>query len=286
MEVHRGVLYVCATPIGNLEDISLRALEVLRGVDIIAAEDTRRTKKLLSYYKIRTPVTSYYEHNIKEKTPFLIQKLRAGEALALVSDAGMPVVSDPGAELVKVAGGEGIKVVPVPGPSAALAALSVSGFPGDRFVFEGFLPRKGSERKKRLEELAGEVRTLIFFESPHRIQKTITDLYEIFGEREAVVVREATKIYEEIIRDNLSGLKKHFEIKPPRGEITLVVSGKVSEGFKTTGMPEEWAAEVKRLVENGADKKEAIKLVSRLRGIPKKLVYAAVEGEKKKTEGT
>ncbi len=219
-----GSLYVCATPIGNLSDASQRLIDTLSGADLIAAEDTRQTKKLLERFEISTPVTSYHEHNIKHKTGQLISEILEGKNIALVSDAGMPGISDPGEELIKEAASKGIKIIPIPGPSAVITVLAVSGLPAGRFVFEGFLPREGKQRRRVLRKLAGEERTIVFYESPHRLKKSLKDILEIFGDRKICVAREITKIHEELFRGSVSEalIKYSSEVL---GEITLVVEG-------------------------------------------------------------
>lgn len=219
-----GILYLIATPIGNLEDITLRALDTLRKVDLIAAEDTRHALILLQRYEIRKPLVSYFEENENRRSQELLGKLLNGQTIALITDAGTPLLSDPGFQIVRKAIDASIPVVPIPGPSSILTALMASGLATDRFVFEGFLPRKKG-RRTRLSELASEPRTMIFFESPHRILKTLNDLLAIFGDRQAVCAREMTKIYEEFQRDLLSALIKHFEIHSPKGEFVIVVQG-------------------------------------------------------------
>ena len=219
-----GTLYIISTPIGNLKDATHRSLELLSDVDLIAAEDTRRTGILLKHYEIKTPLSSFNSYNQVKKSDRLIARLKAGHDLALVSDAGTPGVSDPLYYLVKVALDERVPVVSLPGPSAVLAALTVSGLPVNRFVFEGFLPRKKG-RKKLIEELAQEKRTIVLFESPHRIVKTLNELYQVMGERKAVLARELTKIHEEVIRGTLGELAIKAEEKKLKGEITLVISG-------------------------------------------------------------
>ena len=205
-----GTLYIIATPIGNLEDITLRAMRILKEVDVIAAEDTRHTRKLLDRYEIDTSMTSYHDHNKEEKAPVLIDKLLDGKNIALVSDAGTPGISDPGYFLINLAINENIPVVPIPGATAAIAALSISGLPTDRFVFEGFLPSKQTARKKRLKKLEQEERTLIFYEAPHRIMKTMQDILDVFGDRKAVITRELTKIHEETVRGPVSSVLKQL----------------------------------------------------------------------------
>ena len=216
------VLYLVATPIGNLEDISLRALRTLGEVKLIAAEDTRRTKQLLITYDIKTPLTSYHEHNKKAKLGYLLDRL-AGEDVALVSDAGMPGMSDPGYELVVAASERGIPVVPVPGPSAVITALVVSGLPVQRFVYLGFLPRRASSRLKLLESVAGECGSIVALESPHRLRASLNDIRLVLGNRRIAVCRELTKVYEEVFRGVITGAIKHFT--QPKGEFTLVIAG-------------------------------------------------------------
>jgi 16S rRNA (cytidine1402-2'-O)-methyltransferase len=220
----KGTLYIVSTPIGNLKDITHRSLELLNDVDLIAAEDTRRTGKLLKYYKIKVPLESFNSYNQTKKTNRLIARLQQGHNLALVSDAGTPGISDPLYHLVRAALDACLQVVSLPGPSAVLAALTVSGLPVNRFVFEGFLPRKKG-RKKLIEELAQEKRTIVLFESPHRITKTLNELYQAMGERQAVLARELTKIHEEVIRGTLENLANISGEKKLKGEITLIISG-------------------------------------------------------------
>jgi len=221
-----GILYVVSTPIGNLEDITLRALRVLRETDRIYAEDTRKTRILLNHYNIQAPLTSYFEHNERRKTPVIIEELKSGKHIALVSEAGTPAISDPGYRLITQALQHGVPVVPVPGACAAITALSVSGLALHRFVFEGFLPVKTGKRKNLLKKIADEERTLIFYESPHRILATLRDLIEMMGDRQAVLCRELTKVHEEKIRGQLSLIVKTLAARPIKGEITLLVEGK------------------------------------------------------------
>ena len=224
-----GTLYVVGTPIGNLEDITYRAVRILKSVTVIAAEDTRHTRTLLSAYDIHTPLTSYHDFNKEEKAPVLIARMAEGASVALVCDAGTPTLSDPGYFLINQAHRAGHCVCPIPGPAAAIAALSVSGLPTDRFAFEGFLPRKSGGRRRRLESLQPESRTLVFYESPYRILALLGEIRVVMGEREIVVGREMTKHHEEIIRGPISGVIERFENKKPKGEITLVVSGHRAE---------------------------------------------------------
>jgi 16S rRNA (cytidine1402-2'-O)-methyltransferase len=224
--VDNGVLYIVSTPIGNLEDITLRAIRILKEVDIIAAEDTRKAQILLKRYDIKKPLTSYYEHNERFKTISLINKLKSGEKIALISEAGTPTISDPGYRLVYEAINESIPVIPVPGVSAAITALSISGLPVHRFIFEGFPPPKQGKRQKFFEKISGEDRTIILYESPRRIVATIKDMIRIFGNRRAMLARELTKLHEEKVYGDLSTILEIFEHKIIKGEITIVVEGK------------------------------------------------------------
>ena len=222
----KGVLYIISTPIGHLEDITRRSIELLGQVHVIAAEDTRRTRILLNHYHIETRLSSFHSYNQEKKADKFIAILNEGKDVALVSDAGTPGISDPLYHLVKRALGEDVQVQSLPGPSAVLAALTVSGLPMDRFVFEGFLPLK-KKRQTRLKELAEEKRTIVLYESPHRIEKTLRELHQILGNRKAVVARELTKMYEEVIRGNLKDLAEMAEKKKWKGEITLVIAGRL-----------------------------------------------------------
>ena len=220
-----GVLYVVATPIGNLEDVSERALRTLREVDLIAAEDTRRTSRLCAHYGIATPLTSYHDAAERRKAPQLVADLVGGKKIALVSDAGTPLVSDPGYRLVRGALDAGIEVVPIPGASAATALLSVSGLATDRFVFEGFLPQREGRRRRRLESLRGETRTIVIYESPHHIERALGEINEILGDREVVVGRELTKVFEEILRGRVPDVRATIARGTPRGEFTIAIAG-------------------------------------------------------------
>jgi 16S rRNA (cytidine1402-2'-O)-methyltransferase len=226
----RGILYIVSTPIGNLEDITLRALEILRQVDLIAAEDTRRTRKLLSRFGIHTPLMSYFEHNELKKLDKLLSHLKRGKDIALVSDAGTPGVSDPGYPLIQQAIERRIQVVPIPGPSAVIAALSISGLPTDKFSFLGFLPRKGGRRGKLLAKLVNSNETSILYESPHRLMETLEDLLESCGDRQIVVTRELTKAFEEVIRGRISEVIDTLKTRKVKGEITIVLAGKGRKG--------------------------------------------------------
>jgi 16S rRNA (cytidine1402-2'-O)-methyltransferase len=220
-----GTLYLVGTPIGNVEDLSPRAQRILAEVDLIAAEDTRHTQGLLTRFSIHRPLVSYHDHNKERRTPELVEKLQAGSSVAIVSDAGSPGISDPAFTLVRAAVDVGVPVVPIPGASSALCALEVSGLPTDRFAFEGFLPRRAARRRARIEELRRDPRTLIFFESPHRLRESLRDLAEAWGERPASISRELTKKFEETRRGTLPSLLQWVEATPPRGEFVLVVGG-------------------------------------------------------------
>jgi len=220
-----GTLYLCGTPIGNLEDITLRALRILKEVDLIAAEDTRVTRKLLAYYQIKTPITSYYQHNKIKKGKELIHLLQQGKNIALVSDAGMPGISDPGHELVCMAIENKISLVPIPGPTALLTALVISGFPTKHFTFEGFLPGSRKNRLRLLKKLKEETRVMVFFESPHRILNSLNDMLEILGDRQIALTRELTKKFEEVIRGSISEVIDRFKFSPIKGELTIILAG-------------------------------------------------------------
>jgi 16S rRNA (cytidine1402-2'-O)-methyltransferase len=272
-----GTLYVVGTPIGNLEDISLRALRILKEVVLIAAEDTRQTRKLLARYEITTPLTSYYEHNKLAKLDYILTTLE-GKDVALVSDAGMPGLSDPGYELIKAAIARGIPVVPVPGPSALVTALAISGLPTDSFVYLGFLPRRQGERRRLLGSLAGEKRTLVAFEAPHRLRKSLADLADVLGDRQIALARELTKIHEEVWRGSLSQALEHFEQNPPRGEFTLVIAGAGDEA-QAIWDEEQVRSALAELLSEGLDKKEAIKRVAKAAHWPRRQVYKMVVDE-------
>jgi len=229
----KGTLYIVSTPIGNMEDITLRALRILKEVDLIAAEDTRRTGLLLKHFGIQAPLTSYFEGNELKKKEFILAKLKEGKNVALVSDAGTPGVSDPGFRLIQLAIENQLPIVPIPGPSAAITALSVSGLPTDAFLFKGFLPHKSKKRRDLLKELEEVRETLIFYESPHRISETVRDILEILGDRQIVLTRELTKVYEEILRGKVSEILNQVGDRTLKGEITLVVSGKTRKFTST-----------------------------------------------------
>ena len=266
-----GTLYLVATPIGNLEDISLRALRTLREARLIAAEDTRRTRQLLTHFDLSTPLTSYFEHNKLAKLEAVLAALEAGD-VALVSDAGTPNLSDPGYELVRAALAAGHAVVPIPGPSALLAALVASGLPSDAFVYLGFLPRKAGERRQLLASVVAEPRTLVAFEAPHRLLESLADIEAVLGDRPVAVARELTKLHEEIVRAPASQARRHFEHKEVLGEITLVVAG-ASAAVPVTWDTDRVRAELDRLVSGGAPKKDAARQVAQRSGWPPRDVY-------------
>jgi 16S rRNA (cytidine1402-2'-O)-methyltransferase len=222
----KGTLYIVSTPIGNLEDITLRALRILKEVDLIAAEDTRHTGLLLRHFGIQKPLTSYFEGNELKKREWILSRLKQGDRIALVSDAGTPGISDPGFRLIQMVIENQIPIIPIPGPSAVIAALSVSGLPTDAFLFKGFFPHKSKKRRDLLKQLEETKETLIFYESPHRITETLKDILEIFGDREIVLTRELTKIYEEVLRGKVSEIQNQLAERKLKGEITLVISGK------------------------------------------------------------
>jgi 16S rRNA (cytidine1402-2'-O)-methyltransferase len=265
-----SVLYVVATPIGNLEDISQRALRVLREVRLIAAEDTRKTKRLLNYYNIKTPLTSYFEHNRLAKLDHILERLAEGD-IALVSEAGMPGISDPGYELIAEAGRRNIPVVPVPGPSAVTTALAVSGLPADRFTFTGFLPNRAVARRRVLESLSGETGTIIALEAPHRLTAALADILAILGDRRLAVCRELTKLHEEVFRGTVSEAIKHFT--ELRGEFTLVIAGKTAADRPK--MTEDIKRQLHQMYLKGAKAREAISAVAAATGLSKKELYQA-----------
>jgi 16S rRNA (cytidine1402-2'-O)-methyltransferase len=225
-EITGQTLYLVGTPIGNLGDMTMRGLEILKGVDTIAAEDTRHTGKLLHHFQIKTPQISYHQHNEQQRIPELISQLQSGKSIALVTDAGMPGISDPGYLLVSACVAAGIRVIPIPGVTAVITAVSASGLPSDRFVFEGFLPAKGQERRDRLESVAGDSRTLVFYESPHRLRQTLADFAETFGiDRQIVLGRELTKLHEEFWRGDIGAAIEHYTQVEPQGEYAIVIAG-------------------------------------------------------------
>jgi len=273
-----GILYLVATPIGNLEDMSPRAIRVLREASLIAAEDTRHTGKLLKHFEIETPLTSYFEHNKLNKLDFILEKLSTGD-VALVSDAGTPAINDPGYELVKATLASNHDVRPVPGPSAPITALTVSGLPTDSFLYLGYLPHKTSERHKKLEEVESQPYTLVFLESPYRIVESLEDIFSILGDRKICVAREMTKMFEEYWRGNVSRAVAYFKSQPPRGEFTLVVNGKQPDGN------ERWTEEQLQLaieneLKNEKSAKEISAELSKQSGWNKKEIYTLISQNK------
>jgi len=267
-----GTLYVVATPIGNLEDITLRALRLLKEVDLIAAEDTRHTRKLLTHYGITTPLTSYYDQVEAARTPELIAQLLAGKNIALVSDAGTPCIADPGFRLVTEAIEAGLSVVPIPGPSMVTALLSVGGVPTNRFAFDGFLPAKRNQRRKALQHLKREERTLVFFESPQRLLDMLADLEDICGDRQVVIGRELTKMFEEVLRGKVSELRAVLDVREVKGEVAILVAGQTELSEPEEVRP--LAEEIQELYAQGFSLKDVARIVSETRGIPKREVYA------------
>ena len=268
-----GTLYLVGTPIGNLGDFSPRAAEILASVDFIAAEDTRVTMKLLSHFGIKKPLVSYFEHNAAERGPHIVERLQAGEDAAIVTDAGMPCISDPGEGLVALCHEHGIPIKAVPGPTAAMTALAVSGLPTKHFVFEGFLPVKKSERQERLELLRPLPQTLIFYEAPHKLITTLSDLLETLGDRRISLCREITKIYEEADLTTLSGAVTEYETREPRGEYVLIVEG-APEKTPGEGLTLEAAAQLVRdLAASGVSLSDAAKQVARDSGYRKGELY-------------
>lgn len=281
-----GILYICATPIGNLEDITLRALRILKEADLIAAEDTRNTIHLLTHFEIKTPMTSYHEYNKYEKAAELVEKLESGVNIALVTDAGTPAISDPGEELVKQALQAGIRVVPVPGPSACIAALSVSGRSTRRFAFEAFLPREKKDRGEILESLKDETRTIIIYEAPHHLKGTLKDLMDALGDRPMTICRELTKVHEEIRPTSISDALVFYKTETPRGEYVLIIEGtdpdKLKQEQKAFWNELDISDHVKYYMDKGFDKKSSMKMAARDRGVSKSVIYNSLVNDKKK----
>ena len=275
-----GTLYIVGTPIGNLEDVTLRALRVLREADLIAAEDTRVTRKLLARYDIHTAITSYHENSPPSKLESLLARLREGANVAVVSDAGMPGISDPGADLIAACLEEGIAVVAIPGPTAVMTALVLSGLAAERFAFYGFLPSAKQARRKALEDLRGCEQTLLFYEAPHRLEACLADMGEILGDRRAAAARELTKMHEEVARGRLSELSARFAERRPRGEITLVIeSAQDAGGTPQAADFDEAVAQVRRLVSEGASLRDAAREVAAATGLSRNKLYRAAVGK-------
>jgi 16S rRNA (cytidine1402-2'-O)-methyltransferase len=267
-----GTLYLVGTPIGNLEDMTFRAVRILQSVDLIAAEDTRHTGKLLQHFQIATPQLSYHEHNRNSRIPELVQKLSEGKAIALVTDAGMPAISDPGYELVKACIAESIPVVPIPGASAVVTALCAAGLPTARFVFEGFLPAKGKERQQRKEALEIESRTMIFYESPHRLRQTLQDFANVFGQdRQIVLARELTKLHEEFWRGSIEDAIAHYNQREPQGEYTLVVAGVPPRKIDLTEA--EIKAELQKIMAQGISRSQASRQLAKEISLSRSQIY-------------
>ncbi len=277
-----GTLYLVATPIGNLADITHRALDVLTNVAVIACEDTRHTRKLLQHYGISTKTISYHEHNEQERARQLIQTLREGKDVAVVSDAGTPSISDPGYRLVRAAIDNDLAVVPVPGPSALISALIAAGLPTDEFFFGGFLPARSNARRTRLTDLRSVPGTLVFYEAPHRLADTLKDAYEILGEREAVVARELTKLHEEFKRGRLSGLAEHYSNEEPRGEIVLLIDRTVLETADTKDV-QNISSLVDQFERDGLDHRAALKKAARELKLSRAEAYRRLLAERGKT---
>ena len=273
----QGKLYLCATPIGNLEDITLRVLRTLKEADLIAAEDTRHSIKLLNHFDIKTPMTSYHEFNKVEKARYLVDKMREGTNVALITDAGTPGISDPGEELVRQCYEAGIEVTSLPGPAACITALTISGMATRRFAFEAFLPSDKKEKQEIFEELKKETRTIILYEAPHRLVRTLSELLENLGDRRISVCRELTKTHETVFRTTVSEALSYYEMEEPRGECVLVIEGKSRMEIQQE-QERSWEAvsieeHMKRYLDGGTDKKEAMKLVAKDRGMKKRDVY-------------
>ena len=267
-----GTLYLVGTPIGNLEDMTFRAIRTLKEADVIAAEDTRHTGKLLQHFQIKTPQISYHDHNTQQRIPQLVERLQNGEAIALVTDAGMPGISDPGYELVCACVAKQITVVPIPGPSAVVAAVAAAGLPCDRFVFEGFLPAKGKSRKERIEALKTEPRTVVLYESPHRLVKTLSELGEVLSlDRSVTLARELTKRYEEFWRGTIGEALTHYETTVPKGEFTVAIAP--TPQTVATLSESEIITELQNLIAQGISRTEASKRIAKRTTLSKRDIY-------------
>lgn len=272
-----GILYVVGTPIGNLSDFSPRARETLEKADFIAAEDTRVTLKLLNHFGIHKPMVSYFEHNKFERGEIICRRIEAGETCALVSDAGMPAISDPGEQLVRQCAERGIEVYVVPGPSAVVSALAVSGLPTGRFTFEGFLSVNKKSRRDHLDEVKNERRTMVFYEAPHKLVQTLSDMLEAFGDRPIALVRELTKLHEETMRTTLSGALAYFEDKPPKGEFVLVVGGAPEEAAAPVTL-EQAVEDARARMAQGVSASDAARQAAAASGLKKGDIYRALQG--------
>jgi len=274
-----GTLYIVPTPIGNLSDITERALKVLSEVDFVAAEDTRNTGLLLSRFGISKPMISYFEHNKRERGEVICRRLEDGESCAIVTDAGTPAISDPGEDLVRLCAERGIPVTTLPGACAAICALTLSALPTGRFAFEGFLSTNKPERRKRLGSLKTDPHTLIFYEAPHKLCNTLADLFEAFGDRRISLCRELTKLNEEVIRTTLSGAIAHFEEVAPRGEFVLVIEGSDGEAEPVASYPDDPEEHVQKFIDTGMKRMDAIKAAAAERGMNKREFYAMLVDE-------
>ena len=272
-------LYVVGTPIGNLSDFSPRAVETLKSVDFIAAEDTRVTLKLLTHFGIQKPLVSYYEHNLREKGEYILERIESGESCAIVTDAGMPCISDPGEDLVRLCAERGIEINVVPSPTAAMSALAISGLPTSRFSFEGFLSVTKKQRQAHLDEIKNFRRTLIFYEAPHKLIYTLEDLLANLGDRRISLCRELTKIHEEVLRGRISDMLSYYKERTPKGEYVLVVEG-AQEAEEKTITIDEAVAVAKQLIDSGIKTSEACKEAAKKTGFSKSEIYAAVNSEK------
>ena len=273
----RGKLYLCATPIGNLEDITLRVLRTLKEVDLIAAEDTRNSIKLLNHFDIKTPMTSYHEYNKIDKAYVLISKMQEGQNIALITDAGTPGISDPGEELAAMCYEAGIEVTSLPGPAACITALTLSGLPTRRFAFEAFLPADKKERKQILDSLENETRSIIIYEAPHRLVRTLEELHEVLGDRSMTLCRELTKKHESIFKSTLGEILAYHRENPPKGECVMIIEGKSFQELKEESQEEflkiPLSEHMNRYMDQGYSKKEAMKLVAKDRGVGKREIY-------------
>ncbi len=280
-----GMLYLCGTPIGNIEDITIRVLNTLKEVDLIAAEDTRQSVKLLNYYDIKTPLTSYHEHNKEQKGPKLVEELKKGKNIALVTDAGMPAISDPGEDLVKLCYENGINVTAVPGATAVITALVLSGLSTRSYVFEGFLPSGKKQRREILERLKDEARTIVLYEAPHHLKETLKELYDALGDRQAVTVKEITKKHETVLGNSLGELVEYYNVNEPKGEFVIVIAGQSAEVLnrqKAEAFDEMTVEEhYQSYIDKGMDEKSAMKAVAKDRGIGKRQIYSIIKGEQK-----
>ncbi len=276
------MLYICGTPIGNMEDMTLRAIRILGEADLIAAEDTRQSLKLLNHFNIKTPLTSYHEHNKDTKGARLIDMLKEGKNIALVTDAGMPCISDPGAELVRECCENGIDVTVVPGPTAAVTALVLSALNARSYIFEGFLPKNKKQRAEVLKRLENEPRTTIFYEAPHHLVSTLTELEKYAGERNTAVLRELTKRHEAVTRGSLAEVREYFEQNEPKGEFVIVIEGADPETLKAEKLAQTESISITEsfnmLIESGLDEKSAMKQIAKERGIGKREVYKEIKG--------